>query len=600
MTRRPAWVRRRAAATRRRLRRPKEQRHEHHPAGAAQGRGHRDHRLPTHGPADAADADGADGTDAPAATPTAPTAPPTATPPTAADADGTDGGGRRRDRRLSVSALELLSGDAQTFLAKVWASRVHVHHTDPAGLVGLLSFDDVDHLLTGTAIRTPAVRIAKDGSVLPASAYTRHATPGRPAADRSARPRARCSTLFDDGATVVLQGLHRYWEPLGALVADLELALGHPCQANAYLTPPGSQGFAVHSDSHDVFVFQTHGSKVWEVHERRTEQQTVVLEPGVSMYLPTGTPHAARAAGHRLAARHDRHQPGHLAATSSTAPLAGVLDESGAQHLPAGYLDDPALLADGLAERLETLAAALRGLDPAAVADAEVRRFLTGRTLWQRGGLRDRIAARDLDRHHRRCAGVAGHPCVLRPEGDRLRVLLGDRELLDARPTSRRPSSRSAAPATLTPADLAPRRAEPAGAVPPPGARGAARSRRRDGVPLRRRQPRPRRAAARHRLHGPRVPARRERRALGHRRAARRAAARRGQGRPARPVGRGRRPDAAGPPAPRRRARVRASGSSRPTPTRRDPWMETGRRSPRPRCCSTSTSTRWAAASRPG
>jgi ribosomal protein L16 Arg81 hydroxylase len=69
--------------------------------------------------------------------------------------------------------------------------------------------------------------------------------------------------LFADGATVVLQGLHRYWPPLTELVRGLELALGHPCQANAYLTPPGSQGFAVHSDSHDVFVFQTAGTKQW-------------------------------------------------------------------------------------------------------------------------------------------------------------------------------------------------------------------------------------------------------------------------------------------------------------------------------------------------
>ena len=192
-----------------------------------------------------------------------------------------------------MSALDLLSGDAQTFLAKIWASRVHIHHADSADLVGLLSFDDVDHLLTSTAIRTPAVRIAKDGGVLPQSDYTRHATLAGQALTGLLDP-AKVFALFDEGATVVLQGLHRYWQPLAALVGELELGLGHPCQANAYLTPPGSQGFAVHSDSHDVFVFQTHGSKVWEVHEHG-EQQTVVLEPGVSMYLPTGTPHAARA-----------------------------------------------------------------------------------------------------------------------------------------------------------------------------------------------------------------------------------------------------------------------------------------------------------------
>ena len=59
-----------------------------------------------------------------------------------------------------MDALELLSGDARNFVEKVWASRVHLHKTDPSDLVELLSFDDVDQLLTSTAIRTPAVRLA--------------------------------------------------------------------------------------------------------------------------------------------------------------------------------------------------------------------------------------------------------------------------------------------------------------------------------------------------------------------------------------------------------------------------------------------------------
>jgi hypothetical protein len=75
-----------------------------------------------------------------------------------------------------LDALSLLSGDAQTFREKVWASRVHLHHTDPGDLVGLLSLDDVDHLLTGVALRTPALRVVKDGAVLPSGRFTRSAT----------------------------------------------------------------------------------------------------------------------------------------------------------------------------------------------------------------------------------------------------------------------------------------------------------------------------------------------------------------------------------------------------------------------------------------
>jgi mannose-6-phosphate isomerase-like protein (cupin superfamily) len=352
-----------------------------------------------------------------------------------------------------AAALELLSGDAQTFLEKVWASRTLVHRTDPAPLVRLLTFDDVDRLLTGTAIRTPAVRIARDGSVLPPSSYTRAATLAGQPLSGLLDPR-KVFDLFDEGATIVLQGLHRYWEPLGALVADLELALGHPCQVNAYLTPPGAQGFAVHADSHDVFVFQTHGSKVWEVHDQSGQEvpHTVVLEPGVCMYLPTGTPHAARA--QESVSLHVTVGINQVTWRQVLERALGeALGSTGADHLPAGYLDDPALLAGPLADRLATLADALRAVDPAAVAEAEVRRFLTGRTLWQRGGLTDRVAARDL-RDTTPLRRRAGHPCVLVSDGDRLRVLLGDRELrMPARLTGALELVRSAG--TFRPEDLA-------------------------------------------------------------------------------------------------------------------------------------------------
>ena len=259
------------------------------------------------GDADGTDSDGTDGdaTDSPTATPPTPTAPtrrhrrrrrPTATRPTPTAPTATAPTARPTaptGTPPELSALDLLSGDAQTFLSKVWASRVHLHRTDPALLVGLLSLDDADHLLTSTAIRTPSIRLARDGSVLAESSYTRGATLAGKQLTGLVDPR-KALAAFDDGATVVFQGLHRYWPPLTRLVAELELELGHPCQANAYLTPPGSQGFAVHSDSHDVFVFQTEGSKRWEVHTPDGVED-VLLEPGLSMYLPTGTPHAARA-----------------------------------------------------------------------------------------------------------------------------------------------------------------------------------------------------------------------------------------------------------------------------------------------------------------
>ncbi len=329
-----------------------------------------------------------------------------------------------------MDALELLSGDAQTFVEKVWASRPHVHRTAPAELAALLSLDDVDRLLTSSALRTPALRLAQGGSILPASRYTRSATLAGTALTGLVDAR-KVFDLFDGGATVVLQGLHRYWPALTDLVRGLEAALGHPCQANAYLTPPGSQGFARHSDTHDVFVLQTFGRKLWEIDDAG-DRQEVLLEPGTSMYLPTGTPHAARtqesASLHvtvginRITWRRLLEQVTRAALATDTDPTAWD------QPLPAGYLDDPEILAAGLADRVDGLVSALRRVDPVAAAREQAHSFLTSRPPLLRGGLTDRLAVADLH-DESVVTRRPGSICVPAPAGERLRLLLGDREL---------------------------------------------------------------------------------------------------------------------------------------------------------------------------
>ncbi len=353
-----------------------------------------------------------------------------------------------------VDALTLLSGDAQTFAEKVWATRAHLHRADPADLVGLLSLGDVDHLLTETQIRTPAVRLAQDGQVLPASRFTRRATMA--GQDITGLVDARkVLALFEGGATLVLQGLQRYWSPLGRLVADLEAQLGHPCQANAYLTPPGNQGFAVHEDRHDVFVFQTHGAKQWEVHEDG-EVRAVLMEPGLSMYLPTGTPHAARAQDsvslHVTLGINQLTWRGFLERT-----VRSVLDGLPQGHLPAGYHLDEDFEAE-VGRRLGGLTLALGAVDTAEAAEREATRFATHRPPRMPGGLRDVLARdrlHDASRLRRRPGSMlrlVDDPSA-GPEG-RLRVQLGDRELRV--PLRLRPVLDTVAVLPeLTPADLA-------------------------------------------------------------------------------------------------------------------------------------------------
>jgi lysine-specific demethylase/histidyl-hydroxylase NO66 len=344
---------------------------------------------------------------------------------------------------------------------------VHVHETDAADLVDLLSLDDADALLTGSGIRTPEVRVARDGSVLAESHYVRKgATIAGQSLSGLVDPR-RALELFADGATVVFQGLQRYHPPLTDLVARLELELGHPCQANAYLTPPGSQGFAVHSDSHDVFVFQTHGTKLWEVHHPRGERpcaleahagadepcrvDDVQLRPGLSMYLPTGTPHAARAQGdaslHVTIGINQLTWRGLLRRT-----VDQLLDEVGDEHLPAGWTSHHDELAPGLVDRLQALALALASVDPSQAVDHEAQRFLTSRNSRLRGGLHDVLALPHIS-SDTKLTRRSARPLEVTPVAGRLRLLIGDRSVdVPSRIASAVEVVRSRT--TVTPADL--------------------------------------------------------------------------------------------------------------------------------------------------
>ncbi|KAB1915922.1 cupin [Micromonospora noduli] len=188
--------------------------------------------------------------------------------------------------------------------------------SDPAGFTDLLSPADADELLSRRGLRTPFLRVAKDGQLVAASRWTGGGGAGAEIGDQVLDERVL--EQYASGATLVLQGLHRIWPPLVDFARDLGLALNQPLQINAYLTPAGSQGFATHYDTHDVFVLQVDGRKHWRIHppvlpDPLEKQQwggradevaataqgpaalDVVLAPGDALYLPRGWLHSAQA-----------------------------------------------------------------------------------------------------------------------------------------------------------------------------------------------------------------------------------------------------------------------------------------------------------------
>jgi hypothetical protein len=153
----------------------------------------------------------------------------------------------------------------------------------------------------------------------------------------------------------------------------------------------------------------------------------VLLRPGLSMYLPTGTPHSARAQDsaslHVTIGINQLTWRGLVRRT-----VERLLDDVEDEHLPAGWVHRTGELGPGLVDRLQALAETLASLDPDDAAAREAERFLTGRNSRLRGGLHDVLAV-DRINHDTVLARRAGRPCVITAHGDRLRVLIGDRFL---------------------------------------------------------------------------------------------------------------------------------------------------------------------------
>jgi bifunctional lysine-specific demethylase and histidyl-hydroxylase NO66 len=329
-------------------------------------------------------------------------------------------------------ALARCVGDPDRFVAEHWArAPLYRPGADATAYADLFSLGDVDHILSSTTPRYPAFRMVKEGKQLDRRSYTRSGRVGGQPVDDLADPR-RVYELFHGGATIVLQSLHRFWPPLARLGRDLELALTHPVQVNAYITPPASQGLGVHHDDHDVFVLQVHGRKRWDVHDPdgRPGDRLIVAElaPGDCLYIPQRFPHAARTAATASVHLTVGVVPTTWADAMRREVVSVVEDALSGEPLPAGFAADPAALTAGVAEQLAEVRRRLDKLDPGAIATAAADRFWSSRPPLLTGQLQQLLTLEEIGESTvvRRRPGAV---CRLRQREDRLEVLLGDRRL---------------------------------------------------------------------------------------------------------------------------------------------------------------------------
>ncbi|HXC84745.1 MAG TPA: cupin domain-containing protein [Trebonia sp.] len=188
----------------------------------------------------------------------------------------------------------------EAFRAQYWERDVLFLQRQAAGFFAdLMTLDDLDRILSASGCYESEVSVTVNGHT--------QAVPD---------DYLRLETIYAyyrRGATIGVNFIHRRWEPLAQLCRSMSHEISAPLNVNAYLTPAGSQGFGTHFDTHDVFVLQIHGAKLWRLYEpshRLPEgaepagehdsppgpvKSTAELRAGDLLYLPKGTPHDATA-----------------------------------------------------------------------------------------------------------------------------------------------------------------------------------------------------------------------------------------------------------------------------------------------------------------
>jgi ribosomal protein L16 Arg81 hydroxylase len=202
----------------------------------------------------------------------------------------------------------------EEFRDKYWEKDfLFISRNDPTFYQSLFSLQDVDRCIFS--------RRTDPRPVLTLAPPAQHGQPARQYRI-SEVTMDKVYSSFNSGATIRLERVQESWAPVALLVTALEEALAVRLNVNFYLTPPSSQGFKVHYDSHDTLILQIDGAKEWsiyapeiqlpvetstfmslpEVSEVKIEESStrllrnLRLESGDLLYIPRGFPHKAVAA----------------------------------------------------------------------------------------------------------------------------------------------------------------------------------------------------------------------------------------------------------------------------------------------------------------
>jgi ribosomal protein L16 Arg81 hydroxylase len=192
---------------------------------------------------------------------------------------------------------------ADDFLSQVYHREHRVFPGAAEKIRALFGWDDLNEILETHHLRSPQLRLSRDGKQLPEAAYmeARIARRGR---RRVRIDPVRLRAALHAGHTIALRYVDEMHPGLSRLSEAFERRLLSDFEFNLYASWTPTGGFNAHWDDHDVFAIQLQGRKRWRIfgrnefsmHPRDSAMGTppaeavddLVLSPGDVLFLPRG------------------------------------------------------------------------------------------------------------------------------------------------------------------------------------------------------------------------------------------------------------------------------------------------------------------------
>lgn len=205
---------------------------------------------------------------------------------------------------LKVFKWMIAPYNPEEFLKRVWEKKpLHIARKKPNYYKELITTPMIDEML-----RKENIQFTKNIDITSYVNSERHT--------HNPEGRAHPHLVWDfylNGCSIRLLNPQTYMPELHSMNATLQEFFHSFVGANAYLTPPDSQGFAPHYDDIEAFVLQTEGKKRWRIYKplsdngvlprvssKNFEQNEigepileVTLEAGDMLYFPRGYIHQA-------------------------------------------------------------------------------------------------------------------------------------------------------------------------------------------------------------------------------------------------------------------------------------------------------------------